>query len=61
MLDLIFVAATVFFVVVAIAYVQACERPRQEAPMSADNATLLLICAGICAYLLYALLRPEKF
>jgi len=28
MLDLIFVAATVFFVVVAIAYVQACERLR---------------------------------
>jgi hypothetical protein len=28
MLDLIFVAATVFFVVVAIAYVRACERLR---------------------------------
>jgi K+-transporting ATPase KdpF subunit len=29
--------------------------------MTADNATLLLICLGICGYLLYALLRPEKF
>jgi len=29
--------------------------------MSADNAVLLLICAGICFYLFYALLRPEKF
>ena len=61
MLDVIFVAASVFFVVVAIAYVHACERLKREGPMTADNATLLLICAGICAYLLYALLRPEKF
>jgi K+-transporting ATPase KdpF subunit len=29
--------------------------------MSADNAILLLICGGICFYLFYALLRPEKF
>jgi K+-transporting ATPase KdpF subunit len=29
--------------------------------MNADNAVLLLICAAMCAYLLYALLRPEKF
>ena len=29
--------------------------------MSAENAVLLLICAGLCIYLLYALLKPEKF
>jgi K+-transporting ATPase KdpF subunit len=29
--------------------------------MGADNAVLLLICAAICFYLFYALLRPEKF
>lgn len=29
--------------------------------MGAENAVLLLICAGLCFYLLYALLRPEKF
>ncbi len=29
--------------------------------MSGDNAALLLICLGICVYLFYALLRPEKF
>jgi len=29
--------------------------------MSVENAVLLLICAGVCAYLLYALLKPEKF
>jgi len=29
--------------------------------MTADNAILLLICVGLTVYLLYALLRPEKF
>lgn len=29
--------------------------------MSAENAVLLIICLGLCVYLLYALLRPEKF
>ena len=29
--------------------------------MTADNAILLLICVGLTVYLLYALLKPEKF
>jgi K+-transporting ATPase KdpF subunit len=29
--------------------------------MSADNAVLLAVCFGITVYLLYALLRPERF
>jgi K+-transporting ATPase KdpF subunit len=29
--------------------------------MTADNAILLIICAGLAVYLFYALLRPEKF
>jgi len=29
--------------------------------MTADNAILLIICAGLTVYLFYALLRPEKF
>lgn len=29
--------------------------------MSTENAVLLIICVAICAYLLYALLKPEKF
>ena len=29
--------------------------------MSAENAVLLIVCLAICAYLLYALLKPEKF
>ena len=29
--------------------------------MSASNILLLLVCAAICGYLLYALLRAEDF
>ena len=29
--------------------------------MSAENVMLLLICLGLTGYLLYALLKPEKF
>jgi K+-transporting ATPase KdpF subunit len=29
--------------------------------MTADNGILLLICLGLTVYLLYALLRPERF
>jgi K+-transporting ATPase KdpF subunit len=29
--------------------------------MSASNILLLLVCAAICGYLLYALLRAEEF
>jgi K+-transporting ATPase KdpF subunit len=29
--------------------------------MTSDNAVLLIICLGLTIYLLYALLRPEKF
>lgn len=29
--------------------------------MNAESIVMLLICVGIMVYLLYALLRPEKF
>ncbi|PYV36098.1 MAG: K(+)-transporting ATPase subunit F [Acidobacteria bacterium] len=29
--------------------------------MSAGGAILLIVSAGLCGYLLYALLKPEKF
>jgi K+-transporting ATPase KdpF subunit len=29
--------------------------------MGADNVVLLIICAGMIFYLLYALLQPHKF
>ncbi len=29
--------------------------------MSLGNAVLLFICALLCGYLLYALLKPEEF
>ena len=29
--------------------------------MSVESSVMLLICVGMMVYLLYALLRPEKF
>jgi K+-transporting ATPase KdpF subunit len=29
--------------------------------MNLENVVLLLVCAGLCGYLLFALLRPERF
>jgi K+-transporting ATPase KdpF subunit len=29
--------------------------------MNLENVVLLLICVGLCGYLLFALLRPERF
>jgi K+-transporting ATPase KdpF subunit len=29
--------------------------------MNLENALLLLVCVGLCGYLLFALLRPERF
>jgi K+-transporting ATPase KdpF subunit len=29
--------------------------------MSAEPIIMLIICAGLLAYLVYAMLRPEKF
>jgi K+-transporting ATPase KdpF subunit len=33
----------------------------KEGPMSVANAILLIICALLCGYLLYALLKAEEF
>lgn len=32
-----------------------------EIPMSAGSIVMLIICAGLLVYLVYAMLRPEKF
>ncbi len=29
--------------------------------MNVENAVLLMVCVVLCGYLLYALLKPEKF
>jgi K+-transporting ATPase KdpF subunit len=29
--------------------------------MNAESIVMLLVCAGLMGYLLYALLRPERF
>jgi K+-transporting ATPase KdpF subunit len=32
-----------------------------EADMNSESIIMLIICAGLLAYLVYAMLRPEKF
>jgi len=32
-----------------------------EADMNAEPIIMLIICAGLLTYLVYAMLRPEKF
>jgi K+-transporting ATPase KdpF subunit len=32
-----------------------------DIPMSAGPIIMLIICAGLLVYLVYAMLRPEKF
>ena len=53
--DIIFITAIAVFAVAAIGYVRASET------MKAGNAVLLVLCAVLFGYLVYALLRPEKF
>jgi K+-transporting ATPase KdpF subunit len=32
-----------------------------EADMSSQSIIMLIVCAGLLVYLVYAMLRPEKF
>jgi K+-transporting ATPase KdpF subunit len=32
-----------------------------EADMSSQSIIMLIVCAGLVVYLVYAMLRPEKF
>jgi K+-transporting ATPase KdpF subunit len=62
MRDIIFVAVTVAFFLISIAYVKFCDRIRWgENAMDAESIIMLIVSAGLMVYLLYALLRPERF
>ena len=61
MSDLIFIAATVVFFLIAVGYVRACEKLQSEVGMSLETVITLVVSALLLAYLAYALLRAEKF
>jgi K+-transporting ATPase KdpF subunit len=49
------------FFVLEIGYAHVCERPGGEWVMIFDYSLAALVAAGLLCYLLYALLRPERF
>ena len=62
MLDVVFIAATVVFFAIAAAYVWACDRlVAGGVPMSVDDVAGLTVAVLLTAYLLYALVRAERF
>ena len=60
MLDIVFVVLTLLFFIVAAAYVSAASGS-SEARMTTELFVGLLAAVGLLAYLLVALLRPERF
>ncbi len=61
MMDFIFIAGTIIFFLIALAYVRGCEKLRYEHVMSLETVVSLIVSALLLSYLAYALLRPEKF
>ena len=62
MADLIFVGVSVLFFVVGAAYVAGCRRLAvRDAVMTLESIAGLVISVLLLAYLVYAMLRPEKF
>jgi len=62
MQDFVFAAITIAFFAVSVGYVRFCDRIRWgETEMSSESIVMLLVSVGLMVYLLFALLRPEKF
>lgn len=56
--DIVFVAATILFFAVSLSYVHFCDR---EVRYVMESMIMLAVSVLTGIYLLYALLRPEKF
>jgi len=61
MADLIFILVTVAFFAIAAAYVRGCDRLWGGPDVALDYVVGGVIAVLIGAYLVYALLRPERF
>ncbi len=64
--DLVYLLLTLAFFGLMLAYVRGCERlgrdaSGEERPMSALTILAGVLAVLILAYLVYSLLRPEKF
>ena len=60
MTDAVFIAATIVFFAIAASYVAGCRR-LGDLPMTAESIAGLVVSVLLLAYLVYAMLRPEKF
>jgi K+-transporting ATPase KdpF subunit len=61
MQDVLWLGVTVTFFVLSIAYVRFCERLNEDKDMTLESTIMLVVSALTGVYLVYALLRPEKF
>ena len=61
MLDVLFIAITIVFFLIALAYVRGCEKLREENEMNLGTIIILAVSFLLLVYLAFALLRPEKF
>ena len=61
MQDILWIAVTIGFFALSIAYVHFCERVKYGRDMSLESIIVLVISALTTVYLVYALLRPEDF
>ena len=62
MQDIVFVAATIFFFAIAVLYLRRLRTPEIVGrPGMLGNILLIVICVLLLGYLLFALLKPEKF
>jgi K+-transporting ATPase KdpF subunit len=60
--DLIFLALTIVFFLLTLAYVRGCAKLQyEENAMNLEAIVGLVVSALLLVYLAYALLRPEKF
>ena len=65
MLDLLFLLVVIVFFALAVAFVRGCGRiagsaDARGAPMRVGDIVLLVLALGVLAYLVWALLAPER-
>jgi K+-transporting ATPase KdpF subunit len=61
MLDVVMLVLGLGFFLVAVGYAHACEPPLRRTKMVFDYSLAALVAAGLLCYLIFALLRPERF
>ena len=70
MIDVLYVVATVLFFALMLRYAAACdrlgrnadvEREKEDVEMTLESWIAGVLAVGILVYLVYTLLRPERF